>query len=145
MLIWNVYREDVNRQSIEIFNIFNHGSFYADMVKIAKAYKKQIKDNTFDKKAFANDVDRKLMYYFWSKSEYEVIITSWPPYIEIEKIDKMKSEVEDYNSKWGRKPFRVNINLDVAEKIDIYDQVQLNFESFIDYIIDHIKEFKEKK
>lgn len=145
MLIWNVYREDVNRQEIEIFNIFNHGSFYTDMAKIAKTYRKQIKDNTFDREAFANDVDRKLMYYFWSKAEYEVIITSWPPYIEIEEIDKMKSEVEDYNSKWGKKPFRVDVNLNVAEKIDIYDQIQLNFESFIDYIIDHIKEFKEKK
>jgi hypothetical protein len=43
------------------------------------------------------------MYYFWSKAEWEIIISSWP-------------------------------NRDNDElKIDVFDQVMLNWEAFVDY------------
>ena len=45
------------------------------------------------------------MYYFWSKCEYEILITTW----------------------FERKDFK-------DEKIDVYDQLQLNWNAFIDYI-----------
>ena len=51
------------------------------------------------------------MYYFWSKCEYEIIITCWP------KWDKFKEE-----------------------KIDVYSQLNLNWDKFVNYIWENKKE-----
>ena len=45
------------------------------------------------------------MYYFWSKCEWEIILSDWPP--------------SDTFCK---------------EKIDVFDQVMLNWDIFVDYI-----------
>ena len=39
MLVWNVFREDVNRNRIYEFNVFNHHYFIEDCVKTFKKYK----------------------------------------------------------------------------------------------------------
>ena len=56
------------------------------------------------KNDFADRFRRNLMYHFWSKCEHETIVSSWP-----------------YTEK-------------AALKIDIYQQVMLNFEIFCDYV-----------
>ena len=48
------------------------------------------------------------MYCFWAKCEYEIILTSWP-------------EKKDFKEK----------------KIDIYDQLCLNWDSFFKYVMEH--------
>lgn len=106
MLEWNVYISDFNEKRIETYNIFLHYSFMADCQKIVKKYVKIEKsEGTFDRCAFAEEVRRSLMYYFWSKCEWEIILSHWPP----------------------RKDAR-------EEKIDVYDQVRLNWDTFIDYL-----------
>ncbi len=97
-LTWNVYYEDFNARRIVIHNVFNHAGFYDDCRRAAKKYKD-------DKEQFAEAVRHSLMYYYWSKCEWEVILTSWPPH----------SDFHD-------------------EKIDVYDQVRLNWDRFIDYL-----------
>lgn len=67
------------------------------------------------KNEFAEAVKRDLLYYFWSKCEYEIVITGWP-------------NVED--------------NL---EKVDAYGQVMLNFDIFIDYLWSHKQEIQPEK
>ena len=99
-LVWNVYTENFNERRIEIDNIFDHSGFYDDCVKAAKKYK--------EKDTFAEEVRRSLMYYFWSKCEWEIVLTAWPPR-------------DDFND----------------EKIDVYDQVRLNWDAFIDYLWDN--------
>lgn len=54
---------------------------------------------------FAEKLKRDLQYNFWCKSEYEVIIKPW---------------CGDYNTN--------------ALKVDIYSQVMLNFDIFVDYL-----------
>ena len=97
-LTYNVYEEDFNRKEIVVRNIFTHQSFYDSLVKI----KKECKD---DFAAFSDRVQKSLMYYYWSKCEYEIILSGWPP-------------KDDFKQ----------------EKVDIYSQVMLNWDIFIQYL-----------
>lgn len=58
-----------------------------------------------DKLKFAESVRIALSYYFRSKAEYEVLISPW-----------------------------IGGNLDNGMKVDIYSQIILNWDKFIDYI-----------
>lgn len=103
MLEWNTYLGDINKRTIIVFNVFKHYSFYEDLKKIIKKYK-TIED-------FSTELNRICMYYFWSKCEYEIILTCWPTW------DKFKEE-----------------------KIDVYSQLKLNWDKFVNYIWDNKKE-----
>ena len=46
MLSWNVYIGNINTSKIEVYNIFSHGSFYEKLCKLAKDFRKQLKDET---------------------------------------------------------------------------------------------------
>ena len=107
MLEWYVYLEDINKRIIITYNVFNHYSFCEDLKKIIKKYK-TIED-------FSKELKRICMYYFWSKCEYEIILTCWP------KWDKFKEE-----------------------KIDVYSQLNLNWDKFVNYIWDNKKEILKK-
>ena len=110
MLEWNVYVEDVNAQKIVVYNIFRHTFFVRDC-------KKALKEHKEDKDSFLEEVRKELMYYFWSKCEWEIILSDFPPS--------------------GR--FK-------EEKVDVYDQVRLNWKVFSEYLwnnrelLDKIKE-----
>lgn len=125
-LVYNVYYRSSNNNKIVKFNIFNHIDFYKAVLDNIKKYK--------NKEEFAEAVRKDLLYYFWCKYEYEVVITSWPVYItsnELNKINKLKEEfIKDYN----REQYHHFIKPDVELKIDIYEQVMMNFNIFIDYI-----------
>ena len=117
-LTWNAYIEDRNSNTIKVFNIFNSFRFISDIIKANNRYK-----NDFE---FLQEVRSSLMYAFWSKSEYEVIITSWPPYIEKEEFERLTKEDIKYRT-W--------LNLSMGEKIDIYNQVMINWEAFKLYLL----------
>ena len=124
-LEWNVFFEDVNAKQIIKFNIFNHRDFCESVEKILK-----MKISRAD---FAKRIERELMYYFWSKSEYEIVLTSWPPYISEDERNRINQEAALRESKgWGNNAH--NVNLTVRKKVDIYEQVMLNFDKFIDYL-----------
>ena len=102
MLEWNVIYEDFNAKKITTHNVFEHHSFLEDCKKFAKKYKN-------DRKQFEENVQRSLMYYYWSKCEWEVIVSSWPE---------------------GRS----------EKKIDVYDQVMMNVDKFMDYLWENKKD-----
>lgn len=103
-LSWYVYRQDANSGKIELWDIFEHWRFRQDIIELLK----RLDENTV-RADFAKDVKSNLMYYFWSKAEYEIILKNW-------------------------------IGKDCEVKIDVYDQVMLNFDKFIDYLYEHKKE-----
>lgn len=121
MLSWNVLFEDFNKREIVTYDIFKDGYFE----KIAR----DIKSRGFDKEYFAEEFRIKLMQQFWSRSEYEVVVTSWPPYVSKEEIERLNNEDVKY---------RTNVNLVVGRKIDIYEQLQMNWKQFIDYVWSNI-------
>lgn len=124
---WYVFCEDVNKNKIIEFDIFQHGRFKQDVENLLR--EKDILIEEFEEKL--DIISRK---YFWSKSEYEVVITSWPPYLTKEELlltnDKFLKQCEKY----GDKVCKVNIKPEVAEKIDIYQQVKLNWDVFVEYV-----------
>lgn len=97
-MIWNVFIENFNRKQIDTYNIFDHSFFNSEV----KGCYDKFKDN-FEE--FSNAVKHILMYYFWSKCEWEIILSDWPP-------------SETFKSK----------------KISVYDQVILNWDIFVDYV-----------
>ena len=113
-LEWNVYMEDFNRKRIRVFNVFNHWSFLEACRKACKKFKgeDQVKE-------LEEEIRRWAMYLFWSKCEYEVIITGWPP-------PREDSGFRD-------------------RKVDIYEQLSLNWNYFFKYILDHKKELSKKE
>lgn len=98
-LEWNVFYYDFNRRKIDTYNIFDHGGFVKYVKEAINKYK--------DKESFAEQLKTELLYYFWSKAEYEVLLSPW---IGDEKA---------------------------AVKIDVYKQVMLNFDVFLDYVWEH--------
>ena len=93
---WKVYIYNINLQKIEVYNIFNHGSFNEHCRKALKQAK--------DKNEFARLVKNELRYYFWSKREWEIEIVDW--------LGHQKNGL----------------------KTDVFKQVCLNFDVFVDYV-----------
>lgn len=109
MLEWLVYNEDFNSKKIREFNIFSHGRFFEDC-------RKNVKKHKDDKEAFVEQLRRDLMYYFWSKCEYEIILTSL-------------FTRDDFHDR----------------KIDVYDQVFQHWNVFSDWVWEHRDEFDGRK
>ena len=109
MLEWNVYVENFNGRKIETFNVFDHTRFLDDT-------KKNARKNIHNPEAFKEQLRRDLLYYFWAKSEWEIIISAW-------------------------------IRADVTKpiKIDVFDQVMLNWEQFCKYVWDHGAELRRRE
>ena len=91
---WYVYYHDSNAQKIIKWNIFNHGSLKKEVDVLLK--------EKIDKNNFSEKLKRKVMYYFWSKCEYEIILSPWT------------GRADDI-------------------KIDVYDQIMMSFDRFVDY------------
>lgn len=124
-LKWYVYYQNINSREIKTFNVFDHGGFRNDVEKHLKKYK--------DKDEFAEKLKSSLMYYFWSKCEWEVVITSWPPHIKPDELNRLNSEREKTVKEYNREPYSLYVNPDVGKKIDVYDQVKNNWHAFVDY------------
>lgn len=94
---WYVFYHNFNGRRIEKYNIFNHGGFRKAVVEHLKTY--------VNRDYFAEALRMSLMYYFWSKSEWELVLYPWCGGKNVEPV-----------------------------KIDVYDQVMLNWNVFVDYV-----------
>lgn len=107
---WNVYYYNVNHRKIETYNLFGHGSFQKELRKIISEYT--------TKEEFAEKLKSNLMYYFWSRAEWEIILAPWVG------GDREKD----------------------AEKIDVYDQIMMNWDIFLNYVWNNmLKLIKDEK
>ena len=134
-LEWNVRIHNFNRDTFDLYNIFNHGGCNSYIGKIFKEFKK-----SENKEEFAEKLRRELMYYFWSKCEYEVVITKrdekiiMSPWVGRKEIELDVTEDKNFDwlgfydymkeKKWSK---------DGSIKIDVYDQVKFNWDKFVDY------------
>lgn len=108
MLTWNVYYHNFNTRRIETHNVFNHYRFWEDCIK-------NVKKNKDDREAFEKQLKQDLAYYYWSKCEWEIILSAWPP----------RNDFDD-------------------EKIDVFDQIYLNWDKFADYVWENRKDIKKE-
>ena len=127
MLSWKVIMEDFNSHKIIYYDLFKSGYWE----KVAKELKEE-KHSVFQ--AWSDAFRQKLMSQYWSRSEYEVVVTSWPPYIKVDDVQKLQDEIANREKTWGSKPLRVNITPTVARKIDILEQLDANWEVFSKYV-----------
>ena len=102
---WNAYYYNYNSRKVETHNVFNHWRFIEYSAKAIKKYKD-------DKKSLEEQIRRELMYYYWSKYEWEVIVA----------------------------PFTSNPKEEEEKKLDVYEQVMLNWNIFFEYFWEHRKE-----
>lgn len=101
---WKVYTFDLNSRKLREFNVFHHAGFRDDVQKeLARC------QNVED---FAPKLKSSLMYYFWSKCEWEIVLKEW--------CASNGTEV----------------------KVDVYDQVMLNWDVFLEYVWAHRKRRK---
>lgn len=124
--IYNVYVHDFNEGKIKEYNIFNHGRFYEDVKKSLKKCK--------TKEEFASEFKKDLQYYFWSKCEWEIVLTSFPARVSKEGLNMMNAEFGEKTEQYGHEPYCIGVNLDIEEKIDVYQQCMLNFFILVDYV-----------
>lgn len=72
-LVWKVFICDFNSRNIKTYNVFDNSRFLDGLKSIKKQMKKEkIQNKTW----FADEIVKKAMNAFWSKSEYEIIMTS---------------------------------------------------------------------
>lgn len=68
-MCWRVYYESWNGKEIKEMNVFDHGRFREDVMKL---FRKKYEYNTF-----ARELKGIAAYYFWAKCEWELVLTSW--------------------------------------------------------------------
>ena len=135
-LEWFVYRHDINSKKIIKYNIFDHLRFKEDVKKDLKKCK--------TKEEFAEKLKSNLQYYFWSKAEHEIVISSFPVHIKKEEFNRLTDEFKKDTERYGHEPYGMWICPDVGIKIDIYEQVMLNFSHVVNYIWLHKRSKNEK-
>lgn len=124
--VYNVYIHDLNKREIKKYNIFEHGRFYEDVKKNLKKCK--------TKEEFADKFKRDLQYYFWSKCEWETVLTTFPTRVPKAELNRMNREFAEMTERYGYEPSYVGIYFDIKEKIDVYQQCMLNFNILVDYV-----------
>ena len=128
-LKYYVYYHNFNGKSIKKINIFDHDRFLEDVKKDLKKYD--------TKEEFAERLRGHLFYYYASKCEGEVVITSWVPHITMSELNRLNAERERLLKEYNHEPYSLYVNLNVGEKVDIYSQIRLNWDVFVDYVWSH--------
>ena len=135
-LEWNVYSHNFNKKEIETYNIFNHGRFLEDVKKDLKECK--------TKEEFAEKLKSNLRYYFWSKCEHEVVISSFPVHIKKEELSRLNDDFKKDTERYGHEPYGMWVCPDVGKKVDIAGQVMMNFSHVVDYVWSHKRSKKNE-
>lgn len=100
---YSKYNEDQIVENIKKV-LDKHSVNYSKMNKLFKQH--AYRDIAFE--AYEQILDRECMYYYWSKCEWEVIVSAWPP--------------RDGSDK----------------KIDVYSQLKANWEQFKNIVIEDL-------
>lgn len=133
---WYVYIYDLNKNKIIQFNVLDCWRFEEDVANNLNKYK--------DKNEFAEQLRRDALYYFWSKSEWELIITLTEdgrvllsPWGDFRSPEEATIDVTDDSSFDWRGFAEKHIALQIFKneaKIDVYDQLMCVWDEFIDYV-----------
>lgn len=113
MKVFNVINFDFNNRTFKSYNIIPY---------LLSCYNEEKnKPKTFDE--FKDFIKNKSMYRWWSRCEYEIILSPWP-YVSSpsERYDKKgEDDVEAWKEHWKK-------HLQECEKIDVHYQVMMNID-----------------
>ena len=102
-LVWNVLLHDFNSDKIITYNVFSD-EFKENLYK---EYRKKKINNKLELKEY---IKSKMMYRYWSRSEYEIAV----------------------GGLYSKHP-------ENFEKIDAYYQLEMNLDHIVDYINDYLE------
>ena len=135
-LSWKVKTFDCNTQAIVDYNV----------LKYRENFIKKLKKKCATKEEFAEKLRREFQYIYWSRSEYELIVSTdendriWlTPWVGCCEPEKTKIDVtDDENFDW-RGFAEVHIKKQIYDnraKVDIFDQLMFadQFEKLVDYL-----------
>lgn len=143
VLLW-----DVNRNTVEYYDVMPYlvNCWKEDKKRKVKVWgDKQTGEmpKTFDE--FKTFVTRTCRYMFWSRCEYEVLVTAWPtriPKTTKEEILRLADEISglsDDESKNKLYEFTENKVYSIDfEKIDAYDQIEANIDVLTTHFMNYI-------
>ena len=142
---WMVLYHNFNSDKIEQYNILKYRE--DDIKKIRKKCE--------TKEEFAEKLRREMMYYYWSKCEWEMIITKTEnnriiltPWCGCRNPDEVAIDVtDDNNFDWiGFADYIIdhkgrNYNC----KIDVFDQLQYRWQEFLNYVWNYRFKYQRKE
>lgn len=134
LLTWKVKNYSINDNRLWDYDVLKYRE---DLIK-------KLKKQYTTKEEFAEKMRRDMMYQYWSRSEYEVIIEIdennriWlKPWVGCRNPDEVKIDVTDDTSFDWRGFANEHIGKQIYKneaKIDIWDQIEYRFDEFIDYL-----------
>ena len=126
-----------------------------DVLKYREDQIKKLKKKCATKDEFAEVMRREMMWQYWSRCEYEVIIEIdddnriWlKPWVGCRNPDEVKIDVTDDQSFDWRSFANEHIVKQIYKneaKIDIWDQLQFGWDEFIDYIWNYHHKYQRMK
>jgi hypothetical protein len=141
MKSFNVINYNFNAQKFEAYDVIPYlVNAYKNRVKRYHELEKEYKNNpdaendpfittletfkvpkTFDE--FKEFVEDESQYQFWSRCEYEIILSPWPYVLSpSEGYDKSKeNDIDAWKEHWKK-------HLDSCDKWDVYDQIMMNLD-----------------
>ena len=123
---WNVILQDDITGDFKPYNIFEHTDFRLSIERLL--------EKRYNKELFLKELDQECHYFFWEKVEWEIVFTTWPPYIDEREIDRIISEYYINRTSEQQLPEQIQVNISNWHKIDVYSQLRANWERFADYV-----------
>ncbi len=120
---FNVIVYNINSKQFETYDIIPY--------LVSQYQKATSKPKTFDE--FKDFVKNESMYQWWSRCEYEIILSPWP-YVSSpsEKYDKKgEDDIEAWKEHWKK-------HLKECKKIDVYYQVRINLDIITTLVMDSV-------
>ena len=109
-----------------------------DVLKYKLEWMKKTKKTCKTKEEFSAKLEREMMWQYWSRAEYELILVNcdgklWlEPWVGCSNPEDVRIDVSN-NEFWKVFSFCYHNGWDDRVKIDIYDQLKLKWPEFVDY------------
>lgn len=143
--VWMVLYHNFNSGKIEQYNVLKYRE--NDIKKIRKKCE--------TKEEFAEKLRREMMYYYWSKCEWEMILTKTEdnriiltPWCGCKNPEEVKIDVTDNTDfDWigfADKHIKEQVYQNIA-KIDVFDQLQYRWDEFVDYVWNYHFKYQRKR
>lgn len=138
LLSWIVKNYEINSNVIKDY----------DVLKYREEFIKKLKKKNPDKESFAKAIRSEMMYHYWSRTEYELIMKATEngnlilsPWIGHRNSEEAEIDVTD-NADFDWNGFAEKIYKKKGHngevKIDIWDQIEYRFDDFVDYCWEYI-------
>ena len=134
-LKWYVYRYNCNSNKIETYNVVGGKYFLETLKKMMKKYS--------DKNDFAEALKSEMMYHFWSRAEWELIVETTEdnriflsPWVGCKDPENVRIDATDDTGFDWRGFAELHTGRQIYKnkaKIDVYDQLDYVWDDFVDY------------